>query len=129
MSQQNIHQRIVLPSIKEILQLIEKDLIAEGKQFERTNDTIQVAPILERNLSVKSDFKRKNMEIPLNIDKLCLNFNLKTLKEEKVSLVTEHKTKRNLWIFEENVIHNRGRKGKQQEWRMGIKKFYKKNTK
>jgi hypothetical protein len=134
MSQQNPHQRISLPSIKEMLQLVEKDPIDEGKQFERTNETgtesLQVAPIkneiLERNISVKSDFNGT----PLNFDKLYLNFDLKTLKEEKVS-VTEHKTKekKSQWIFEENVLQNRGRKGKQQEWRLGIKKFYKKNTK
>jgi hypothetical protein len=51
------------------------------------------------------------------------------LVNDKIYLVPElsaNKAKKPIWIFEENVIQNRGRKGKEKEWQKKIKKFYKK---
>jgi hypothetical protein len=113
-----------LPSIHELLNSEEFPSMTNQNTFrqEETKKIPQMIHLecnLESNAS-KLEAKPSKMEISEKIQELYDNFHLKKQKEVKVET-----QKKSVWVFEENVLENRGRKGKQQEWRTGIKKFYK----
>jgi hypothetical protein len=88
---------------------------------------------LEKQKTQKKKITQSDTNLPLKPLKLKTsplqnNFGIQMVNGKRF-LIPEpkkNKAKKPIWIFEENKLQNRGRKGKEKEWQKKIKKFYKK---
>jgi hypothetical protein len=118
-------QNSFLPGIKDLFEtnnnsMLNYDLPAIQVNLEELKTKKKHIVQLETKPPLKP-LKMKTLLLQNKVEIHLVNDNRYLIPESKLN-----KAKKPIWIFEENVLQNRGRKGKEKEWQKKIKKFYKK---